>query len=237
MCFVEYDRKVKTCPESLRVVLWNYSNLGTIKSTMGSAQPVTNIPHWDKSVSTTVKTQVKCPALIKHYNANMRGVDQMEAMISFYRKFFSDLKSHTTEYSFTLQLLASVMSGCYREGTSRLWMHMQNIWTSMISNRYCPLVWGCKTNIYQENKRGRCKKLILQIISCNMMPKVPSIPLQHQGEEILPQVSWSSVWSVRSATVEVHRNFSFSLLLCIFFSLFLRAYNDWFECLKKYENL
>ncbi|XP_050726534.1 piggyBac transposable element-derived protein 2-like [Eriocheir sinensis] len=90
--FVEYDGKVETCPESVRVVRWNDSNLCTIMSTMGSAQPVTNIPRWDKSVSTTEKTQVNCPALIKHYNANMGGVDKMDALIAFYRMFFRSKK-------------------------------------------------------------------------------------------------------------------------------------------------
>lgn len=106
--FVEYERKIETCPESVRIVQWSDSNLCTIMSTMGSAQPVTKIPCWDKSVSTTEKkkkkTQANCLALIKHYNANMEGVDKMDALIAFYRMvfFFSDLKSGTTEYSFTL---------------------------------------------------------------------------------------------------------------------------------------
>lgn len=90
--YVEYEGKIDTCPEAVRVVRWNDNNTVSIMSTMGSAQPVTTISRWDVSVSTTEKTEVNCPALIKHYNANMGGVDKMDAIIAFYRMFFRSKK-------------------------------------------------------------------------------------------------------------------------------------------------
>lgn len=90
--FVEYEGQLSTCAGAVRVVRWNDNNICTVMSTMGSAQPVTTIGRWDKNVSTTQKTDVKCPALIKYYNANMGGVDKMDALIAFYRMFFRSKK-------------------------------------------------------------------------------------------------------------------------------------------------
>ncbi|XP_076041808.1 uncharacterized protein LOC143025693 [Oratosquilla oratoria] len=59
---------------------------------MGSTQPVTTIGRWDKNVSTTQKTDVRCRALIKYYDANMGGVDKMDALTAFYRMFFRSKK-------------------------------------------------------------------------------------------------------------------------------------------------
>ena len=90
--YMKYDGKIDTCAGSVRVLRWNDNNICTVMSTMGSAQPVTTIDRWDKSVSTTEKSEVRCPAFIKHCNANMGGVDKMDALVSFYRMFFRSRK-------------------------------------------------------------------------------------------------------------------------------------------------
>ncbi|XP_045115262.1 piggyBac transposable element-derived protein 2-like [Portunus trituberculatus] len=221
--FVEYDGKVETCPESVRVVRWNDSNLCTIMSTMGSAQPVANIPRWDKSVSTTEKSPVNCPALIKHYNENMGGVDKMDALIGFYRMFFRSKKwYHRIFFHFAdlsicnawllyrrdIQALDArakylslhdfklVLSSCLRmqdkplSGKRRGRPSSASVDERLVEKKQKghntkPIppkpVREDQIGHFPINvpKRGRCKKPILQIISCNMVPKVPSIPLQH----------------------------------------------------------
>lgn len=62
--YVEYEGKINTCAGSERVVRWNGNSICTVMSTIGSAQPVTTIGRWDKNVSTTQKSEVRCPALI-----------------------------------------------------------------------------------------------------------------------------------------------------------------------------
>lgn len=81
--YVEYEGKISTCAGSVRVVRWNDSSVCTVMSTMGSTHPVTTIGRWDKNVSTTQKSDVRWPALIKYYNASMGGVDKMDALIAF----------------------------------------------------------------------------------------------------------------------------------------------------------
>ena len=90
--FIEYEGKIKDTTDDIRVIRWYDNNFCSIMSTMGSAQPISTVQRWDKTLNNFEKTSVPCPGIVKYYNAHMGGIDKMDALVAFYRIFLRSRK-------------------------------------------------------------------------------------------------------------------------------------------------
>ena len=118
--FIEYEGRLNTNDGTVRVIRWFDNNICTLLSTMGSAQPITTIDRWDSSVSTVDKVPVSCPAVVKHYNCHMGGVDKVDSLVGIYRMFF---KSRKWYHRIMFQLIDVAISNAwllYRRDTMLL---------------------------------------------------------------------------------------------------------------------
>ena len=86
--YIEYEARLDTCKESLRVVRWLDGNTVNIMSSYSSAQPNGTVGRWIKDISATEKTELNCPGVVQHYNFAMGGVDKMDSLIALYRISF-----------------------------------------------------------------------------------------------------------------------------------------------------
>ena len=151
--YIEYEAKLDTCKESLRVVRWLDGDAVNIMSSYSSAQPNGTMGRWVKDISTTEKTELNCPGVVQHYNFAMGGVDKMDSLIALYRIFF---KSRKFYHRFFFHFLD--------ESIVNAWLMYRRDSLVLDSNCKCLSLYDFKFNIstclrmqnkIRINKRGR----------------------------------------------------------------------------------
>ena len=90
--FEEYEVTIPKTKETFKVCRWDDSKIFNIISTFGSAYPTGTVERFNKDVTPVTREVVECPGQIALYNANMGGVDKMDALVGFYRTFFRSRK-------------------------------------------------------------------------------------------------------------------------------------------------
>lgn len=79
--FEEFETVVDAT--KLIALKWYDNRAVTTLSTFAGAEPVTSVGRWERSKKMTV--QVECPSAVSIYNKFMGGVDQLDALIAYYR--------------------------------------------------------------------------------------------------------------------------------------------------------
>lgn len=88
--FEEFERVIDA--SKIIALKWYDNRAVTTLSTFAGAQPVTSADRCERTQKKTV--QVDCPSAVSIYNKSMGGVDQLDALIAFYRIHTRSSKSY-----------------------------------------------------------------------------------------------------------------------------------------------